>query len=71
MALITDGRFRSYSWYVSPEAAEGGNRLISGDEVVVIFKCTLDLLVGKTALEERRKHLKPFKSKISSGWLRR
>ena len=32
---------------------------------------TLDLLVDDATLEERRKHLKPFKSKISSGWLRR
>ena len=32
---------------------------------------TLDLLVDDVTLEARRKHLKPFKSKISSGWLRR
>ena len=32
---------------------------------------TLDLLVDDATLEERRKHLKPFKSKISCGWLRR
>ena len=32
---------------------------------------TFDLLVDDVTLEERRKHLKPFKSKISSGWLRR
>ena len=32
---------------------------------------TLDLLVDDATLAERRKHLKPFKSKISSGWLRR
>ena len=70
VALITDGRFSGATrgiaiGHVSPEAAEG-------DEIVIdLPNRTLDLLVDEATLEERRKHLKPFKSKISSGWLRR
>ena len=79
VALITDGRFSGATrgiaiGHVSPEAAEGGNIALieDGDEIVIdLPNRTLDLLVDDVTLEERRKHLKPFKSKISSGWLRR
>lgn len=79
VALITDGRFSGATrgiaiGHVSPEAAEGGNIALieDGDEIVIdLPNRTLDLLVDDATLEERRKHLKPFKSKISSGWLRR
>ena len=79
VALITDGRFSGATrgiaiGHVSPEAAEGGNIALieDGDEIVIdLPNRTLDLLVDEATLEERRKHLKPFKSKISSGWLRR
>ena len=79
VALITDGRFSGATrgiaiGHVSPEAAEGGNIALieDGDEIVIdLPNRTIDLLVDDAKLEERRKHLKPFKSKISSGWLRR
>ena len=79
MALITDGRFSGATrgiaiGHVSPEAAEGGNIALieDGDEIVIdLPNRTIDLLVDDATLAERRKHLKPFKSKISSGWLRR
>ena len=79
VALITDGRFSGATrgiaiGHVSPEAAEGGNIALieDGDEIVIdLPNRTLDLLVDDATLEERRKHLKTFKSKISSGWLRR
>ena len=79
VALITDGRFSGATrgiaiGHVSPEAAEGGNIALieDGDEIVIdLPNRTLDLLVDDVTLEARRKHLKPFKSKISSGWLRR
>ena len=79
VALITDGRFSGATrgiaiGHVSPEAAEGGNIALieDGDEIVIdLPNRTIDLLVDDATLAERRKHLKPFKSKISSGWLRR
>ena len=79
VALITDGRFSGATrgiaiGHVSPEAAEGGNIALieDGDEIVIdLPNRTLDLLVDDATLEERRKHLKTFKSKIASGWLRR
>ena len=79
VALITDGRFSGATrgiaiGHVSPEAAEGGNiALIEDDDEISIdlTNRTLNLLVDDATLTERRKHLKPFKSKISSGWLRR
>ena len=79
VALITDGRFSGATrgiaiGHVSPEAAEGGNIALieDGDEIVIdLPNRTIDLLVDDATLSERRKHLKPFKSKISSGWLRR
>ena len=46
--------------------------VVSQERLVVLLpNRTLDLLVDDATLEERRKHLKTFKSKISSGWLRR
>lgn len=79
VALITDGRFSGATrgiaiGHVSPEAAEGGNIALieDGDEIYIdLTNRTIDLLVDDATLEKRRKHLKPFKSKISSGWLRR
>lgn len=79
VALITDGRFSGATrgiaiGHVSPEAAEGGNIALieDGDDIYIdLTNRTLDLLVDDATLAQRRKHLKPFKSKISSGWLRR
>ena len=77
--MITDGRFSGATrgiaiGHVSPEAAEGGNIALieDGDEIYIdLTNRTIDLIVDDATLAERRKHLKPFKSKISSGWLRR
>ena len=71
VALITDGRFSGATrgiaiGHVSPEAAEGGNIALieDGDEIYIdLTNRTIDLLVDDATLEERRKHLKPFKSK--------
>ena len=71
VALITDGRFSGATrgiaiGHVSPEAAEGGNIALieDGDEIVIdLPNRTIDLLVDDATLAERRKHLKPFKSK--------
>lgn len=79
VALITDGRFSGATrgiaiGHVSPEAAEGGNIALiqDGDEIFIdLINRTIDVLVEDDILEQRRQHLKPFKSKISSGWLRR
>ena len=79
VALITDGRFSGATrgiaiGHISPEAAEGGNIALikDGDEIYIdLTNRTIDLMVDDATLEERRKDLKPFKSKISSGWLRR
>ncbi len=75
VALITDGRFSGATVGLRlvtflQEAAEGGNIALieDGDEIVINLPNhrTFDLLVDDGTLEERRKHLKPFKSKISS-----
>ena len=72
VALITDGRFSGATrgiaiGHVSPEAAEGGNIALieDGDEIYIdLTNRTIDLIVDDATLAERRKHLKPFKSKI-------
>lgn len=43
-----------------------------GDEIFIdLTNRTIDLMVDEATLSERRKTLKAFKPKISSGWLRR
>lgn len=79
VALITDGRFSGATrgiaiGHVSPEAAAGGNIALieDGDEIAIdLINRTLDVLVDDEVLAERRRHLKSFKPKIASGWLRR
>ncbi len=79
VALITDGRFSGATrgiaiGHVSPEAAAGGNIALieDGDEIAIdLINRTIDVLVDDEVLAERRRHLKSFKPKIASGWLRR
>lgn len=79
VALITDGRFSGATkgasiGHIAPEAAEGGVIALveEGDKIAIdILKGKLELLVSEEVLEERRKKLKPFKSKIKEGYLSR
>lgn len=78
-ALITDGRFSGGTrglcvGHISPEAASGGPIAIvkNGDRIRIdAIKRTIDLLISKKEFEKRRKNLKPFKPKVSRGWLGR
>ncbi len=79
VALITDGRFSGASrgasiGHVSPEAAVGGPIALvkEGDSIRIdILKNELQLLVSDEELETRRKALKPFEDKITTGYLGR
>jgi dihydroxy-acid dehydratase len=78
-ALITDGRFSGGTrglcvGHISPEAASGGPIAIvkNGDRIRIdAIKRTIDLLISKKEFEKRMKSLKPFKPKVSRGWLGR
>ncbi len=79
VALITDGRFSGGTkgpciGHVSPEAAEGGPiaLLKDGDEVEIdIPNRKLEVKLSEKELDERKKQLKPFKPKVSKGYLAR
>ena len=72
-ALITDGRFSGGTrgicvGHICPEAANGGVIALieDGDKIKIdINKRTLDLMVDKKTLDERKSKLKPFKSKTT------
>ena len=78
-ALITDGRFSGGTrglciGHISPEAAAPGPiAIIRNGEPIRIdaIKGTIDLLVSKTEINRRLKALKPFKPKVTRGWLAR
>jgi len=78
-ALITDGRFSGGTrglciGHVSPEAAAGGEigLLKDGDIITIdVLKRKMNALVSKDEFAKRRKKQKPFKSKVSGGWLAR
>ena len=78
-ALITDGRFSGGTrglciGHVSPEAAAGGEiGLLKGGDIITIdvLKRKMNALVSKDEFAKRRKKQKPFKSKVSGGWLAR
>lgn len=78
-ALITDGRFSGGTrglciGHVSPEAAAGGCiALVKNRDIIDIdvHKKSLSLRVPARELARRRKGLKPFRPKVSSGWLAR
>ena len=79
VALITDGRFSGATrgiavGHISPEAAEGGEIALinDGDEIEInLIERTMNVLVSDEELAERRKHLKPFKAKVKTGYLAR
>lgn len=76
-ALVTDGRFSGGTrglciGHVSPEAVDGGPIALvgDGDEVIIsVTDRTLDINVPANELEERRKSLKPFEPRYTSGVL--
>lgn len=76
-ALITDGRFSGGTrgiciGHICPEAACGGNIALieNGDKIKIdIDRREINLLVSDEELEARRKKLKPFEIKSSSGYL--
>ena len=78
-ALITDGRFSGGTrglciGHVSPEAAAGGEigLLKDGDLIEIdVLKRKMNALISKDEFAKRRKKQKPFKSKVSGGWLAR
>jgi dihydroxy-acid dehydratase len=79
VALITDGRFSGGTrgaciGHVSPEAAAGGPiaALENGDMIEIDLQArTLDVRLSQDIIEKRLTALPPFKSKITSKWLKR
>ncbi len=78
-ALITDGRFSGGTrglcvGHISPEAAAGGPIAIikNGDLIEIdVYKKSINLLISENEFKKRLKNLKPFKSKVTRGWLGR
>ncbi len=79
VALITDGRFSGASrgaaiGHVSPEAAAAGliGLVEEGDIIAIdIEGGKLELKVGETEIERRRKEWRPLPPKITTGYLAR
>jgi len=79
VALVTDGRFSGGSHgacigHVSPEAAEGGliALLKDGDIIKIDMPARrLEAVIAPDEIERRRKELKPFTPRITTGWLKR
>ena len=79
VALITDGRFSGGTrgaciGHVSPEAAAGGpiGALKAGDLIQIdLVARRLDVKLSDEEIQSRIKALPPFKSKITSKWLKR
>jgi dihydroxy-acid dehydratase len=79
VALITDGRFSGGTrgacvGHVSPEAAAGGPiaALENGDMIEIDLEArTLDVRLGEDVIQKRLAALPPFKSKVTSKWLKR
>lgn len=79
VSLLTDGRFSGGTQgaaigHVSPEAAEGGPIALvrEGDIIAVDIPAKkLSLKVSEQELARRRKNLKPFKPRITTGYLAR
>ena len=76
-ALITDGRFSGGTrglciGHICPEAPEGGiiGLIKNGDKIKIdINKRTIDLMVGKEELAQRKKDFVPVKKEIPRGFL--
>jgi dihydroxy-acid dehydratase len=79
VALITDGRFSGGTrgaciGHVSPEAAAGGPiaALENGDIVEIDLEARkLDVRLSQDIIQNRLVALPPFKSKVTSKWLKR
>ena len=79
VALITDGRFSGGTrgaciGHVSPEAAAGGPiaALENGDLIEIDLEARkLDVRLGEDILQKRLAVLLPFKSNVTSKWLKR
>ncbi|HON58242.1 MAG TPA: dihydroxy-acid dehydratase [Smithella sp.] len=79
VALLTDGRFSGGTQgaaigHISPEAAEGGPIALvkEGDIISIDIPAKkLNLKVSDEELAKRRKALKPFQPRITSGYLAR
>jgi dihydroxy-acid dehydratase len=79
VALLTDGRFSGGTQgaaigHISPEAAEGGPIALvrEGDIIAINIPAkTITLKVSDKELEKRRKSLKRFQPKVTSGYLAR
>ena len=79
VALITDGRFSGGTrgaciGHVSPEAAAGGpiGALKAGDVIQIdLMARSLNVKLSDAEIQNRLKALPPFKSKITSKWLKR
>lgn len=78
-ALITDGRFSGGTrglciGHISPEAAAGGPfaAVKTGDLIEIdAEKRKINLLISAAEIKKRLKALKPFKPKVTRGWLGR
>lgn len=78
-ALITDGRFSGGTrglciGHISPEAAAKGPIALikNGDTIEIdVYKKTINLIVSKSELSNRKSKLKPFVPKVTKGWLGR
>ena len=79
VALITDGRFSGGTrgaciGHVSPEAAAGGPiaALKVGDMIDIdLTERRLDVRLSEAEIKQRLAELPPFKSKVTSKWLKR
>jgi dihydroxy-acid dehydratase len=79
VALITDGRFSGGTrgaciGHVSPEAAAGGPiaALENGDLIEIDLEArTLDVRLSDEVIQKRLAALPPFKSNVTSKWLKR
>ncbi len=79
VALITDGRFSGGTrgaciGHVSPEAAAGGpiGALENGDVIEIDLEARkLDVRLSEDIIQKRLAALPPFKSKVTSKWLKR
>ncbi len=79
VALITDGRFSGGTrgaciGHVSPEAAAGGPiaALENGDKIEIDLEARkLEVALSEDVIQKRLAALPPFKSKVTSKWLKR
>lgn len=79
VALITDGRFSGATrgiavGHISPEAAAGGpiGLIKDGDTITIdLINRSIELDVSEKEMDERREIQRPFKAKVTKGYLAR